>query len=114
MRASTAASGNQTRASSVRRGKARIQWKGHGGREARTGSEGGDRRIAEHARAPRSARISPARCVLLHLSRAAVKCIRRDKLTPEDLAALAIEVKAMQLLKENPYFIKYVDFFTEK
>jgi calcium/calmodulin-dependent protein kinase I len=43
----------------------------------------------------------------------AVKCIDKKALTPEDLAALKIEVKAMELLSDNPFFIKYFDFFEE-
>jgi len=37
---------------------------------------------------------------------AAVKCILKAPLTKEDLEALAIEVKAMQLLRDNKNFVK--------
>ena len=36
----------------------------------------------------------------------AVKVIDKSKLTPEDLVALNIEVKAMDTLKEHPNFVK--------
>ena len=43
----------------------------------------------------------------------AAKVIDKRKLTPEDLAALNVEVKAMDLLKEHPNFVKCHDFFSE-
>lgn len=45
---------------------------------------------------------------------AAAKCIKKDNLTKEDLEALAVEVKAMELLTDHPNFVKYYDFFSEK
>ncbi len=45
---------------------------------------------------------------------AAVKCILKSKLTKEDLDALAVEVKAMEMLRYNPNFVGYLDFFNEK
>jgi len=44
----------------------------------------------------------------------AVKCIKKDKLTKEDLEALSVEVKSMEMLRDNPFFVKYYDFFSEK
>lgn len=44
----------------------------------------------------------------------AVKCITKATLTPEDLAALTIEVKSMQMLNGHPNFVQYYDFFDEK
>lgn len=45
---------------------------------------------------------------------AAAKCIKKEPLTKDDLEALAVEVKAMELLKDHPNFVQYYDFFSEK
>lgn len=45
---------------------------------------------------------------------AAVKFIDKKALTPEDLAALEIEVKAMEVLSSHPNFVRLYDFFAEK
>ena len=44
----------------------------------------------------------------------AAKVIIKSRLTPEDLAALNVEVRAMDLLKDHPNFVKCHDFFSEK
>ena len=45
---------------------------------------------------------------------AAVKFIDKKALTPEDLAALEIEVKAMEILSSHSNFVRLYDFFAEK
>jgi len=45
---------------------------------------------------------------------AAVKCILKAPLTKEDLEALAVEVKAMELLRDTKSFVKILDFYNEK
>lgn len=44
----------------------------------------------------------------------AAKVMQKSALTPEDIAALAVEVRAMELLSEHPNFVKYYDFYDEK
>lgn len=43
-----------------------------------------------------------------------MKCIKKDALTKEDLEALTVEVKAMEMLRDHPNFVRYYDFFSEK
>jgi hypothetical protein len=45
---------------------------------------------------------------------AAVKCIKKAKLTKEDLDALNVEVQAMKLLDNHPNFVQFYDFFSER
>jgi hypothetical protein len=56
----------------------------------------------------------PRACPVPSPHKSAVKCIRKDRLTKEDLDALTVEVKAMEMLKDHPNFVKYYDFFSEK
>lgn len=44
----------------------------------------------------------------------AVKFIDKKALTAEDLAALEVEVKAMEILSSHPNFVRLYDFFAEK
>ena len=44
----------------------------------------------------------------------AAKFIKKSALTPEDKAALSIEVKAMEMLKDHPNFVHLVQHFNEK
>lgn len=44
----------------------------------------------------------------------AAKVIRKRDLTPEDTAALAVEVKAMTMLRQHPNFVHIVEHFSEK
>ena len=44
---------------------------------------------------------------------AAAKCIRTSALTKEDMEALAVEVKAMELLRDHRGFVRIIDFFNE-
>ncbi len=44
----------------------------------------------------------------------AAKCIKKAALTPEDTAALAIEVKAMQIMRQHPNFVHLIEYFSEK
>lgn len=62
------------------------------------------------ARAYRAASCVAARCARV----AAVKFIDKKALTPEDLAALEIEVKAMEILSSHSNFVRLYDFFAEK
>ena len=57
-----------------------------------------------------SPRNSPARPTPVY----AVKCILKKKLTKEDMDALAVEVKAMEMLKDHPNFVRIIDHFNEK
>jgi hypothetical protein len=57
-----------------------------------------------------SPRHSPARPVPVY----AVKCILKSKLTKEDMDALAVEVEAMERLKDHPNFVRIIDHFNEK
>ena len=44
----------------------------------------------------------------------AVKCIKKATLTAEDLAAIDIEVKAMERLSDHPNFVRMYEMFAEK
>jgi serine/threonine protein kinase len=44
----------------------------------------------------------------------AAKVIKKAPLTPEDMAALAIEVKAMGMLKQHPNFVHIVESLSER
>ena len=56
---------------------------------------------------PRNSAARPPPCY-------AVKCILKSKLTKEDMDALAVEVKAMEMLKDHPNFVRIIDFFNER
>ncbi len=44
----------------------------------------------------------------------AAKVIKKAALTPEDIAALAIEVKAMTMLQQHPNFVHIVEHLSER
>ena len=44
----------------------------------------------------------------------AAKVIKKAPLTPEDMAALAVEVKAMGMLKQHPNFVHIVESLSER
>ena len=43
-----------------------------------------------------------------------MKCIKKATLTAEDLAAIDVEVKAMELLNNHPNFVHMYEMFAEK